>query len=65
MTDRARSIPRLGIEPPGRMLIRKLARFLRDKRQYDSLDALSDHMLRDIGLTRADVSNAQLMNRFF
>ncbi|MEL6206837.1 MAG: DUF1127 domain-containing protein [Pseudomonadota bacterium] len=46
----------------GRALLPSIARVLRDRRQYRDLEALPDHMLRDIGLTRSDVRRAKQMN---
>jgi uncharacterized protein YjiS (DUF1127 family) len=50
---------------PGAILLRMLlwpVRVLRARREFDRLAGLSDHELRDIGLTRQDLRNASALS---
>ncbi len=58
MTTIKGKISRTAHTSPARTLFWTVAHFLRDRRQYRDLSELSDDMLRDIGLTRADVNRA-------
>jgi uncharacterized protein YjiS (DUF1127 family) len=41
------------------MALKAAAKSLCHRRQYQSLDSLSDHLLADIGLTRFDLARAK------
>lgn len=57
MTQKSRS--------PIRAILRSIARRLRNERQYQHLDGLPDHLLRDVGLDRTDIATARRDNRLF
>jgi uncharacterized protein YjiS (DUF1127 family) len=43
---------------PGHRLFRALRNHFRNERQYRELERLPDYLLKDVGLTRADISAA-------
>jgi uncharacterized protein YjiS (DUF1127 family) len=57
-TDLSRGVPRLTVRPRGRRLIRRAVDVVlvwhQRARQRRQLLEVSDHMLRDIGISRAD-----------
>lgn len=56
------SWPNLG--SPVRAMMKPVARYFRNKRQYQNLSDLPDHLLWDVGLTRADVDRAIRSNKW-
>lgn len=48
---------------PARHLMTLVKRYLRNRRQYRDLSDLPEHLLWDIGLTRADVARAVRSNQ--
>lgn len=46
-------------------LFTAITRYFRDRRHARGLESLPDHILRDIGLTRADLPRAKRSGRLF
>lgn len=65
MTSHKGTLTRLQGDPPAKRMMQVISRFLRDQRKHGGLETLSDHMLRDIGLTRDNVSRAKRTNLLF
>ena len=65
MTAKAKLLVLVNRKSPFVRPAMSLLRFFQFRRQYKALETLPDYLLRDVGLTRADIARASHRNRPF